>query len=346
MELWRGGTSGGAMYNPKKKGWGGKSPQQGKTGVNPIEGEESGGQEQEVNVFTKGKGKGGYRPYQGAWNSNPTGTGYQGVCWGCGEIGHQQKECPKRIQNVNCDNLECDFFFGAVEVAGVEKPPVSEYEREFRKVKRGVKFGGCQGKCGEECDGSWNKTGNKFAVLSEEEDEYDKVNKDDNVDDIVTNGEGKGKGKEKMKRVKKVEWKKMDLCTVEGEKENSSTIKVDFQVAAVKNPLMSVQRICENGNRVCFGPNGEDNYVENVKTSKRVSLRPNGKGSYLLDAKFKGGEDISVVVDSGAEENVCPTWWGEQFGMTEPKAWLNFSGANGASITHYGKRAVVMESTF
>ena len=75
-------------------------------------------------------------------------------------------------------------------------------------------------------------------------------------------------------------------------------------------------------------------------------LRPNGEGSYLLDAKFKGGEDISVVVDSGAEENVCPIWWEKQFGMSEPKAWLNFSGANGAKITHYGKRAVVMESTF
>ena len=94
------------------------------------------------------------------------------------------------------------------------------------------------------------------------------------------------------------------------------------------------------------GPGEGDNYVENVKTKKKVALRPNGKGSYLLDAKFKDGENISVVVDSGAEENVCPAWWGKQFGMTEPKAWLNFSGANGAKITHYGRRAVVMESTF
>ena len=80
--------------------------------------EEDGGteinQEQEVNVFTKGKGKGGkdwYRPYQGAWNNNPNGIGYQGVCWNCGEVGHQQRECPKTIQRVDCDNIECDFFF-------------------------------------------------------------------------------------------------------------------------------------------------------------------------------------------------------------------------------------------
>ena len=149
-----------------------------------------------------------------------------------------------------------------------------------------------------------------------------------------------------MKRVKRREWKKLDICNVEGEKGEASTIKVDFQVAEVKKPLMSVKRICENGNRVCFGPSEEDNYVVNVTTNKKVALRPNGKGSYLLDAKFKGGEDISVVVDSGAEENVCPVWWGQQFGLSEPKAWLNFSGANGARIPHYGRRAVVMESTF
>ena len=132
----------------------------------------------------------------------------------------------------------------------------------------------------------------------------------------------------------------------EGEKENTRTIKVDFQVAAVKKPLISVKRICEKGNRVCFGPEDGDNYVLNAKTNKKVILRPNGKGSYLLDAKFKDGENSSVVVDSGAEENVCPMWWGRQFGKTEPKAWLNSSGANGAKITHYGKRAIIMESTF
>ena len=123
-------------------------------------------------------------------------------------------------------------------------------------------------------------------------------------------------------------------------------IWVDFQVAAVKKPLISVKRICEKGNKVCFGPEEKDNFVVNTKTNKKVLLRPNGKGSYLLDAKFKGGENISVVVDSGAEENVCPEWWGKQFGMSKPKAWLNFSGANGAKIHHYGKRSIIMESTF
>ena len=73
----------------------------------------------------------------------------------------------------------------------------------------------------------------------------------------------------------------VDLCNVEGEeaKENISNIKVDFQVAAVKKPLISVKRICEKGNCVCFGPEDKDNYVMNIKTGKKILLRPNGKGS-------------------------------------------------------------------
>ena len=99
------------------KGLGGKAPYKGKTGVGQLEEGGEDGQEQEVNVFMKGKGKGGkdwYGPYQGAWNNNPNGIGYQGICWNCGEVGHQQRECPKTIQRVDCDNIECDFFFGAV----------------------------------------------------------------------------------------------------------------------------------------------------------------------------------------------------------------------------------------
>ena len=80
-------------------------------------------------------------------------------------------------------------------------------------------------------------------------------------------GEEWNKVKKKMKRVKRSEWKKVDICNVEGEVETKGarTIKVDFQVAAVKKPLISVKRICEKGNRVCFGPEDGDNFVMNVK---------------------------------------------------------------------------------
>ena len=81
-------------------------------------------------------------------------------------------------------------------------------------------------------------------------------------------------------RAKKQQWKRMDevdICNLEEgeEKGKTNTIKVDFQVAAVKKPLISVKRICEKGNKVCFGPEEKDNFVVNTKTDKKVLLRPN-----------------------------------------------------------------------
>ena len=124
-----------------------------------------------MNAFTKGKGKGGkggYWPYQGAWNGNPSGTGYQGICWSCGEVGHQQKECPKKIQQVDFDQVECDFFFGAVESEGVEPPPIPGFRRKDRKVGKGVKFGGCTGDGEGKCNEHWNQADNVFVALCEE----------------------------------------------------------------------------------------------------------------------------------------------------------------------------------
>ena len=39
-----------------------------------------------------------------------------------------------------------------------------------------------------------------------------------------------------------------------------------FQVAAVKKPLISVKRITEKGNKVCFGPGENESYIENNET--------------------------------------------------------------------------------
>ena len=169
------------------KGWGGKSPYKGKTGVRPVEGEEetNDGGGQEVNAFTKGKGKGGkgwYR-YQVMWNDKPGGGGYQGVCWRCGEVGHQQRECSKTIQNLDCGNIECDFFFGAVEAEKVEDPPILDFERTFRRTRRGVKFGGYGGECRGGCSLDCYETGNKFAELSVGE-----KGNEDGDDEMTTRG--------------------------------------------------------------------------------------------------------------------------------------------------------------
>ena len=43
-----------------------------------------------------------------------------------------------------------------------------------------------------------------------------------------------------------------------------------------------------------------------------MMLQTNGKGSYLMDVMFVGGERITITVDSGAEENVVPRDWGKE----------------------------------
>ena len=119
-----------------------------------------------------------------------------------------------------------------------------------------------------------------------------------------------------------------------------------FQVADVKKPLVSVKRIVEQGNYVCFGPGKEDNYILSKGTGDKLMLRPNGKGSYLMDVSFVGGGRVEITVDSGAEESVCPWEWGSQFGTKPASKWMTFKNASGGFIDHYGTREVLVVSPF
>ena len=122
-------------------------------------------------------------------------------------------------------------------------------------------------------------------------------------------------------------------------------MKMEFQVADVRKPLIAAKRLVERGNTVTFGPGKEDNYIRNTSTGDKVLLRPNGRGTYLLDVNFVGGERTSITVDSGAEESVCPWGWGEQYPVTQGKT-MSFKSASGGVIEHYGKREVVVSSPF
>jgi len=119
-----------------------------------------------------------------------------------------------------------------------------------------------------------------------------------------------------------------------------------FQVAEVKKPLISVKRIVEKGNFVSFGPKDEDNYILNQVTGDKMMLKSNGKGSYLMDVCFVGGGRTQITVDSGAEENVCPWDWGEQFETKPAEKWMSFRNASGGYIDHYGQRDVHVVSPF
>jgi hypothetical protein len=123
-------------------------------------------------------------------------------------------------------------------------------------------------------------------------------------------------------------------------------LSLGFQVADVHKPLASVQRIVEKGNHVEFGPSPEDNFIINKKTGSKLMLKPNGRGSYLMEVNFVGGGKTEITVDSGAEENVCPWEWGEQFGILPADRWLRFRNASGGFMAHHGKREVLVEAPF
>ena len=123
-------------------------------------------------------------------------------------------------------------------------------------------------------------------------------------------------------------------------------MKLPFQVANVRKPLVSVKRMVEKGNKVQFGPGNSDNYIVNGGTGDGLMLKPTGRGCYVMQVRFAGGEPTEIVVDSGAEEHVCPYEWGQQFGITEPKVWMQFKRASGSNIEHFGSRDVMMESPF
>ena len=86
-----------------------------------------------------------------------------------------------------------------------------------------------------------------------------------------------------------------------------------FEVAGVKKPLMSVKRIAEQGNKVSFGPEEKDNFIINKVTGETIPLRTYGRGSYVMGVNFPNGEKTTITIDSGADVNVYPKEWGNQF---------------------------------
>jgi hypothetical protein len=141
-------------------------------------------------------------------------------------------------------------------------------------------------------------------------------------------------------------WTLMVDTLKQTEKAGDTKMKIGFEVAGVKRPLLSVMRVVEKGNRVCFGPGTRDNYIQNVDSGGKVLLRPTVKGSYMLDVNM-GKRRAEIVVDSGAEENVCPLEWGKtEFGTARPTKQYTFRGAGGGTIEHYGKRDVVVTAPF
>ena len=100
----------------------------------------------------------------------------------------------------------------------------------------------------------------------------------------------------------------------------------------------------ESGNHVSFGPTEEDNFIWSKKTGDKVMLKGNGKGSYLMHVDFPDGDTTKITYHSGAEENVCPKWWGQQL-KTEDKGRMRFTNASGGKIARLGERKVKVVAT-
>ena len=91
---------------------------------------------------------------------------------------------------------------------------------------------------------------------------------------------------------------------------------------------------------------GQRTKIISLKIEPQIGLARNGKGSFLMKVDLVGGNREEVVVDSGAEENVCPWEWGEEFGVDRSGKKMVFRGANGAWINHFGERKVFVYSPF
>jgi hypothetical protein len=319
-----------------------------------------------------GFGKGPKGPSKGmqkgapkqVWNYNTTGTGYQGICYNCWQVGHKASECTKRINGVEDggeeehDHVDCDEkTCGSVDVGRVEVgswwicPVTLGLEpKKFLVDRRKNK----------------TKIQNRFQCLSiEEGDEEEEVSvssipslidSSESEDDKVDHEECCGSGWKRLKNKKKVRKyipfvppipTTVDSCIGQVEKgEKRMKLKFKFQVAEVKKPLISVKRITEKGNVVAFGPDDDDNFIMNSVTGDRIPLVPNGRGSFLMKVQFEDGEEAEITVDSGAEENVCPVDWGKQYNMTRPKKRLRLYNASGGVIRHHGEREVSVDSPF
>ncbi len=70
-----------------------------------------------------------------------------------------------------------------------------------------------------------------------------------------------------------------------------------FQASDVQKPLAAVWPIADKGNRECFGPRPEDNYIQNIASGKKIERVRRG-GSYVIKADF--------VMDQGFGRQAVP----------------------------------------
>ena len=141
--------------------------------------------------------------------------------------------------------------------------------------------------------------------------------------EAVTGDQSKAR-KPRMKRISKRDWKESEdiacgcephqrdepevvkwVRPVNKDNERGRQMSLNFQVADVKNPLLAVKRITEQGNHVSFGPGAEDNFILNKRTRDKTPM-VDKQGNYIMEVEFVGGWKTEIVVDSGCPNGVRP----------------------------------------
>ena len=130
------------------------------------------------------------------------------------------------------------------------------------------------------------------------------------------------------------------ICPTEVAADPAKLLNLTFQASDAKKPLLSVRRVVEKGNRVHFGPTEADCFIVNPQSGKKMPLRFNGKGAWVMEVAMEGAKHW-ITVDSGAEESVCPKDWGASFpALAPPNGYVPFKTAQGHVMGHYGQRTV------
>jgi hypothetical protein len=316
----------------------------------------------------KGGKDGGGKGYGKDGGGKGGGYGYQGVCWKCNRIGHKAMECRVGINEVDGGRSDTTKEECAVEIGGCWNVCAVEVSADGDRNPAGRSEFYADSSKMRKFKEPKTPTRNSFGILQDEEEATEDVAgaprcgwcskmllvlQEESFPKLGCCEEGKCKVK--FKKINKKDWRKLPrMKAIEEEDEDvwiqpvetDKTMKLGFQVADVKKPLISVKRICEKDNLVSFGPKLEDNFILNRTSGDKLMLKPSGKGCYVMDVSFVNGERTTITVDSGAEENVCPWEWGQQFGIQPADNWMNFRNASGGWMEHYGKRDVVVTSPF
>ena len=115
-----------------------------------------------------------------------------------------------------------------------------------------------------------------------------------------------------------------------------------FNVASVTKPLASAAQVVASGNRIVLDPRPDESFVENMKTGERMRLREQ-KGVYVFDVQYRGGEEGTITLDSGAGVSVWPQEMADYAAeMLPKKPNLRMVAANGTPIENYGRAKVVL----